>query len=80
MIIRFNLAKITVHLILICVVQLAVPVLAGCRATVEKDRLRADSSATSMPKDEAEQLLLSPQEHKQGSPKCLCEDSLCCSH
>lgn len=79
-IIRFNLAKITMHLLLISVVSLAVPVLAGCRATVEKDQLRAESCAPRMPKDEAEQLFLSPQEHKRGSPKCLCEDTSCCSH
>jgi len=45
LIIRFYLAKITMHLILICAVQLAVPVLAGCKATVEKGQLRADSSS-----------------------------------
>lgn len=76
MIISFNLAKITMHLTLICVVQLAVPVLVGCRATAEKDQLRAHSCATSMSEDKAKQLCSSPREHTQGSPKRRCEVTL----
>jgi len=35
---------------------------------------------TIMPRDKAEQLLLSSQEHKRGSWRCLCKDNVCYSH